>query len=129
MDCVNHSGVPASAFCQNCGKALCSNCVRHGSGGQVLCEPCSVAWQAVPNPFVAPPMGAPNPAAWADPLGLSPSQLLAAAMAKAGSPVPAGYAAHHLIPTNVAGRSNLIQEAVKRGIYNPNGASNALRPR
>ncbi|PTB21037.1 hypothetical protein C9I57_09960 [Trinickia symbiotica] len=67
---------------------------------------------------------APNPLAWADPLGLSPSQLLAAAMAKAGNPVPSRYAAHHLIPTNVAGRSNLIQEAVNRGIYDPNGASN-----
>lgn len=71
MDCVNHSGVTASAFCQNCGKALCSHCVRHGSGGQVLCEPCFVAWQGVPNPFVAPPTGAPNPAAAAV-LGLIP---------------------------------------------------------
>jgi Domain of unknown function (DUF5668)/B-box zinc finger len=71
MDCVNHSGVPASAFCQNCGKALCSSCVRHGSGGQVSCEPCNVAWQSVPNPFVAPPSGVPNPAAAAV-LGLIP---------------------------------------------------------
>ena len=71
MDCVNHSGVPASAFCQNCGKALCSNCVRHGTAGQILCEPCSFAWQAVPNPFVAPPSGAPNPSAAAV-LGLIP---------------------------------------------------------
>lgn len=61
MDCVNHSGVTASAFCQNCGRALCPNCVRHGAGGQVLCEPCHLAWQAVPNPFVAPPVSAPNP--------------------------------------------------------------------
>jgi|UPI00047C8CA9 cell wall-active antibiotic response 4TMS protein YvqF/B-box zinc finger protein len=71
MDCVNHSGVPATAFCQNCGKALCSNCVRHGSGGQVLCEPCNLAWQSVPNPFVAPPVGLPNPSAAAV-LGLIP---------------------------------------------------------
>ncbi len=71
MDCVNHSGVPASAFCQNCGRALCTSCVRRGSSGQVLCEPCSVAWQAVPNPFAAPPTGAPNPAAAAV-LGLIP---------------------------------------------------------
>jgi TM2 domain-containing membrane protein YozV len=46
--------------------------VRHGSGGQVLCEPCSLAWQAVPNPFVAPvATGVPNPAAAAV-LGLIP---------------------------------------------------------
>ena len=71
MDCVNHSGVPASAYCQNCGKALCPNCVRNGAGGQVLCEPCYLAYQQVPNPFVPPPAGAPNPAAAAV-LGLIP---------------------------------------------------------
>jgi Domain of unknown function (DUF5668)/B-box zinc finger len=71
MDCVNHSGVAATAFCQNCGKALCPNCVRNGAGGQILCEPCWVAWQNVPNPFIAPPMGGPNPSAAAV-LGLIP---------------------------------------------------------
>lgn len=71
MDCVNHSGVTASAFCQNCGKALCPNCVRTGAQGQILCEPCWMAWQNVPNPFVAPPAGAPNPNAAAV-LGLIP---------------------------------------------------------
>jgi len=71
MDCVNHSGVTATAFCQNCGKALCPNCVRNGAGGQILCEPCWVAWQNVPNPFMAPPVGGPNPSAAAV-LGLIP---------------------------------------------------------
>jgi Domain of unknown function (DUF5668)/B-box zinc finger len=71
MDCVNHSGVTATAFCQNCGKALCPNCVRNGAQGQILCEPCWMAWQNVPNPFVAPPAGAPNPNAAAV-LGLIP---------------------------------------------------------
>ena len=71
MDCVNHSGVTATAFCQNCGKALCPNCVRHGSSGQILCDPCFMAWQTVPNPFAAPPIGAPNPSAAAV-LGLIP---------------------------------------------------------
>ncbi len=71
MDCVNHSGVPATAFCQNCGKALCSNCVRTGVAGQILCEPCWLAWQNVPNPFIAPPVGGPNPSAAAV-LGLIP---------------------------------------------------------
>ncbi|HGY9626243.1 TPA: RHS repeat-associated core domain-containing protein, partial [Pseudomonas putida] len=67
---------------------------------------------------------APNPISWVDPAGLSPSKFLAMAMAKAGNTIPPGYAAHHLIPTNVVNRSALIQEAMKRGIYNPNGASN-----
>ncbi len=71
MDCVNHSGVTATAFCQNCGKAMCANCVRTGAGGQILCEPCWVAWQNVPNPFAPPPIEAPNPAAAAV-LGLIP---------------------------------------------------------
>ncbi len=71
MDCVNHSGVTATAFCQNCGKALCPNCVRHGAAGQILCEPCFIAWQTMPNPFVAPPVGVPNPSAAAV-LGLIP---------------------------------------------------------
>jgi TM2 domain-containing membrane protein YozV len=72
MDCVNHSGVAATAFCQNCGKALCAQCIRHGAGGQILCEPCWMAWQAVPNPFAVPPPAAgPNPATAAV-LGLIP---------------------------------------------------------
>jgi TM2 domain-containing membrane protein YozV len=61
MDCVNHSGVSAAAYCQNCGKALCSGCVRNAPGGQIFCEPCWTAWQGVPPLFVAPPAGAPHP--------------------------------------------------------------------
>lgn len=74
MDCVNHSGVTATAFCQNCGKGLCASCVRTGAQGQILCEPCYTAWQSVPNPFppfAGPPPGAPNPSAAAV-LGLIP---------------------------------------------------------
>ncbi len=73
MDCVNHSGVTATAFCQNCGKALCPNCVRNGAAGQILCEPCFMAYQTAPNPFTVPmgASGAPNPAAAAV-LGLIP---------------------------------------------------------
>jgi TM2 domain-containing membrane protein YozV len=71
MDCVNHTGVTATAFCQNCGKALCATCVRNAPGGQVLCEPCFTAWQGMQAPFVAPPPGAPNPVA-AGILGLIP---------------------------------------------------------
>jgi hypothetical protein len=72
MDCVNHSGVAATAYCQNCGKALCANCVRNAPGGQVLCEPCSVAWQTAQQPFVPSYMGGgPNPAVAAA-LGIIP---------------------------------------------------------
>jgi TM2 domain-containing membrane protein YozV len=61
MDCVNHSGVTATAYCQNCGKALCADCVRKATGGQVFCEPCLTAWQSYQQPFVAPPASAPSP--------------------------------------------------------------------
>ena len=71
MDCVNHTGIPATAFCQNCGKAVCTTCVRNAPGGQVMCEPCSTAWQTYQQPFVPISTGAPNPAAAAV-LGLMP---------------------------------------------------------
>jgi len=71
MDCVNHIGINATAFCQNCGKALCASCVRNAATGQLLCEPCAVAWQSYQQPFVAPPPSGPNPSAAAV-LGLIP---------------------------------------------------------
>jgi len=72
MDCVNHPGVNATAYCQNCGKAMCAACVRQEAGGQILCEPCWTAWQSVRAPFVAPPPpGVPNPGVAAV-LGLIP---------------------------------------------------------
>ena len=60
MDCVNHQGVAATAYCQNCGKPLCATCVRNSGNGQILCEPCLMAWQSVQQPFVAASSG-PNP--------------------------------------------------------------------
>ncbi len=71
MDCVNHSGVTASSFCQNCGKALCGPCVRTSATGQILCEPCMNTWQAYQQPFVPAVSGSPNPSAAAV-LGLIP---------------------------------------------------------
>ncbi len=71
MDCVNHNGTAATAYCQMCGKPLCANCARQMGGGQILCEPCAASWQAFQQPFAAPPPGAPNPAAAAV-LGLIP---------------------------------------------------------
>jgi TM2 domain-containing membrane protein YozV len=72
MDCVNHIGVSATAYCQNCGKALCAGCVRSAAAGQILCEPCWMAWQSLQQPFVTPRAGGePNPAVAAV-LGLIP---------------------------------------------------------
>jgi TM2 domain-containing membrane protein YozV len=71
MDCVNHSGINAAAYCQSCGKALCAGCVRNAAAGQILCEPCLTAWQSYQQPFIPPPASGPNPAAAAW-LGLIP---------------------------------------------------------
>ncbi len=83
MDCVNHPGVGAAAYCQNCGKPLCTGCVaasamRPASRGLIACDSCIDAWQAA-SPFAPPayvpppprPHGAPHPAAAAV-LGLIP---------------------------------------------------------
>lgn len=37
--CVNHSDAVVTAYCQNCGKGLCSACVRTLQGS-TYCEPC-----------------------------------------------------------------------------------------
>jgi len=72
MDCVNHSGVTATAYCQNCGKALCATCLRNAAPGQILCEPCWTAWQSAQSPFPASPYTSqPNPAVAAA-LGIIP---------------------------------------------------------
>ena len=42
MNCVNHPETPVSAYCQNCGKALCQECIR-SVGGVVYCEACLAA--------------------------------------------------------------------------------------
>jgi len=67
MNCVNHPEAGVTAFCQNCGKGLCAQCVRDVQGN-VFCEPCLAARVAgVPagagpaGGYPPPPMGTPNP--------------------------------------------------------------------
>jgi hypothetical protein len=71
MDCVNHGGISATAYCQNCGKGLCPSCTRNTVGGQVLCAPCAATWQAYSQPFAPAFPGGPNPSTAAV-LGLIP---------------------------------------------------------
>lgn len=71
MDCVNHSGVNATVYCQNCGKPLCAACVRSTAGGLLFCESCWTAWQGYQQPFIPPAASGPNPPAAAA-LGLIP---------------------------------------------------------
>ena len=68
MDCVNHCRVPATAYCQNCGRGLCADCtatavLRGAVRGTMLCEGCFTAWQAYQAPFAAPRSSGPNPVA------------------------------------------------------------------
>lgn len=74
MNCVNHPEAAATAFCQNCGKALCAACAKDVQGN-IYCEPCLAARvTGIPGPGVPPgpgmpgnvppgmpPAGAPNP--------------------------------------------------------------------
>jgi hypothetical protein len=71
MDCVNHSGVNAAAYCQSCGKPLCAGCVRNVADGQVLCELCWTKLQSIQQFFTPAPSRGPNPSSAAV-LGLIP---------------------------------------------------------
>lgn len=68
MNCKNHPDRPVASYCQNCGKALCTECVRPVSSS-VYCEEC-LAERLGQGPVVAGVAGsavpmmpsAPNPA-------------------------------------------------------------------
>ncbi len=75
MNCANHPGIPAVAYCRTCGKPLCATCKRDVMG-VIYCEQCLAArLQDVqpPNlgtspefvstaPIGSMPMGGPHPA-------------------------------------------------------------------
>jgi hypothetical protein len=52
MNCANHPDRERAAFCQNCGKPLCTECVRN-AGTSIFCEQCLAARVAAS----APPVG------------------------------------------------------------------------
>src|ERR1700733_15272138 len=53
MNCVNHPDAAVAAYCQNCGKALCSQCVRSVSG-VIYCEQCLAAKLGIGGGYAAP---------------------------------------------------------------------------
>ena len=59
MNCVNHPEAEVSAYCQNCGKGLCSACARTVQGS-VFCEPCLAARMPGAPGVPLPPSG-PSP--------------------------------------------------------------------
>jgi TM2 domain-containing membrane protein YozV len=56
MNCANHPDIPVAAYCQNCGKGLCTNCVRSVSG-VIYCEPCLAARLGIGGRGVGPGSG------------------------------------------------------------------------
>jgi len=71
MNCIHHPNVPVAAYCQNCGKPLCQECVR-SIGGVVYCEEClavklnaqaaaAPAGTVIPPYVGLPPMDGPKP--------------------------------------------------------------------
>jgi hypothetical protein len=63
VNCINHPETPVASYCQNCGKALCTECTRPVSGF-IYCEQCLAAKTGIPGaqpgaPF--PPGTAPGP--------------------------------------------------------------------
>lgn len=54
MNCANHPDRERAAFCQNCGKPLCTECIRY-AGTSIFCEPCLAARVNA----TAPPPGSP----------------------------------------------------------------------
>src|ERR1700747_2018822 len=59
MNCANHPDAPVAAYCQNCGKALCTNCVR-SVAGVIYCEQCLAARLGIGAAPGAPAAGAPG---------------------------------------------------------------------
>jgi hypothetical protein len=61
MKCAVHSDVDAVGFCRNCGKAMCSTCVRPVRD-VLYCEECLAGIVGIPGPGVTAPSPPPLPA-------------------------------------------------------------------
>jgi hypothetical protein len=77
MNCANHPDRERAAFCQNCGKPLCTECIRN-VGNSIFCEPCLIARVG----GTAPGYGYPGTAGYPPPS--------AAGYPPAGATVPSG---------------------------------------
>jgi hypothetical protein len=54
MQCANHPDKTATAYCSNCGVAICPNCLVK-NGLQTVCSKCSRDLDSQPNPSSVPP--------------------------------------------------------------------------
>src|SRR5208282_3484658 len=55
MNCANHPGIAAAAYCRTCGKPLCSNCTRDVKG-VIYCENCLAERLQGVQPVMPPPV-------------------------------------------------------------------------
>ncbi len=83
MNCANHPETPVAAYCQDCGKPLCDQCMRQ-VGNIVLCERCLAIRLGIP------PAGAPASA------GATPG--IAPGVPVSSTPNPAAAAVLGFIP-------------------------------
>jgi len=91
MPCVNHPGNPVQSYCQHCGKALCTGCVRTMPTGQIYCDTCVAAAASGVN----------APGTWAGvnyPGGPAPGSMPGYSIPVGGGPNPAAAAVLGLIP-------------------------------
>ena len=74
MNCDLHPETPASAFCRDCGRALCTTC-QHPFGGTIFCQEHTPQEPIMSTAYTAPsdnPAAAPNPYRQIDPQPLAP---------------------------------------------------------
>jgi len=55
MDCVNHTGVNATAYCQSCGKALCAACIRNAAAAKFFVNHAGRRGTAINSPSMSRP--------------------------------------------------------------------------
>jgi hypothetical protein len=85
MNCANHPGAAAVAYCRTCGKPLCPTCARDVRG-VIYCENCLAERLQGVQPVAPPPLPPPPVASYTAP------------PAAGFAPPPAGYAAPQSLP-------------------------------
>ncbi len=100
MNCANHTDRERVAFCQNCGKPLCQECMR-AVGSAVFCEPCLAAKLAAAGAI---PVGGYS---YSDPAsGVNASGTAAGGTYAYSDPLSGAYAAGVIPPQPISGAPN-----------------------
>ena len=95
MNCANHPEAAAAAFCRDCGKPLCAECIRPARGSVFCAEHVPAPDAVAPETsFAAPPANAPMPPSVASSL-VSPSPSSSAWSAEYEAPIVAPPKVQH----------------------------------